>query len=393
MADRADRAGEIAAATAWLDARAEDMESALRALVEENSYTSNIAGGNRVGALLRQLFESSELTCQVRSSSLYADHLVFGTNAPGAPIALVGHLDTVFPPGGFEGYRREGTLARGPGVLDMKGGLVVAGFALLALRHIGRLAELPIRFVVVSDEEIGSPEGQPILRAAAQDAVCGLVFEAGRAGDAVVTRRKGTGGVVAVAHGRAAHAGNVHHEGASAIRALARFVDYAEGLTDYRKGTTVNVGRIEGGEARNTVPDLARAELDIRFVTADDGERLLKELEVEASRAAAGIAATSFELSGGISRLPLERTAASAGLYAEYAACAVASGLAASEAPLVGGGSDASTLSPLGVPCIDGLGPRGAGFHTKNEHIEVATLVPKAQAVARFLLGRLPVVG
>jgi glutamate carboxypeptidase len=385
----ADPKSAIDSATAWLGARADDIEVALASLVAENSYTSNVDGGNRVGSMLCELFESAELACQVRGSSKFADHLVFRSSAPGAPVALVGHLDTVFPPGGFEGYRRDGALARGPGVLDMKGGLLVAGYALLALRHVGALSELPVRFVVVSDEEVGSPEGQGILRAAAGDATCGLVFEAGRANDAVVTRRKGTGSVVALAKGRAAHAGNLHHEGVSAIWALSRFIDRAQGLTDYDKGTTVNVGRIEGGEARNTVPDLARAELDIRFFTADDGERLVTELDAEAQRAAASVPGATIELSGGISRLPLERTPESESLYAEYAACAVASGLGATEAPLVGGGSDASTLSALGIPCIDGLGPRGAGFHTKNEHIEVATLVPKAQAIARFLLGRI----
>jgi glutamate carboxypeptidase len=389
----ADQKSRIEEATAWLRGRAADMESALVALVDENSFTSNVEGGNRVGSLLCKLFESPELACQVRGSSRFADHLVFRTSAPGAPIALVGHLDTVFPPGGFEGYQRDGALARGPGVLDMKGGLLVAGYALLALRHVGALAELPVRFVVVSDEEVGSPEGQGILRAAAGDASCGLVFEAGRQNDAVVTRRKGTGSVTALARGRAAHAGNLHHEGVSAIWALARFVDRAQGLTDYDKGTTVNVGKIEGGDARNTVPDAARAELDIRFFTAPDGERLVADLGVEAQRAASSVSGAAIELSGGVSRLPLERTEASAALYAEYAACAVASGLGASEAPRVGGGSDASTLSALGIPCIDALGPRGAGFHTKNEHIEVATLVPKAQAIARFLLGRLGATG
>jgi glutamate carboxypeptidase len=385
----ADPKSAIDAATAWLAARADDIESALAALVRENSFTSNVEGGNRVGSMLCELFESPELACQVRGSSRFADHLVFRTSAAGAPVALVGHLDTVFPPGGFEGYRRDGALARGPGVLDMKGGLLVAGYALLALRHAGVLTDLPIRFVVVSDEEVGSPEGQGILRAAAGDAVCGLVFEAGRMNDAVVTRRKGTGSVTAVAKGRAAHAGNQHHEGVSAIRVLSRFIDLAEGLTDYGKGTTVNVGRVEGGEARNTVPDLARAELDIRFFTAPDGERLVAELDAEAQKAAATLPGATIELSGGISRHPLERTPASEALYAEYATCAIASGLAAPEAPLVGGGSDASTLSALGIPCIDGLGPRGAGFHTKNEHIEVATLVPKAQAIVRFLVGRI----
>ncbi len=227
------------------------------------------------------------------------------------------------------------------------------------------------------------------MEAAAGDAACGLVFEAGRANDAVVTRRKGTGSLVAVASGRAAHAGNLHHEGVNAIWALSRFVDRAQGLTDYARGTTVNVGRIEGGESRNTVPDTARAELDIRFVTTQDGEELLAELRRQALAATASIpGGAKLELTGGVARQPLVRTDLGAALLAEYAACARAAGLGATEAPLVGGGSDASTLSTLGIPCIDGLGPRGSGFHTRDEQIEVATLVPKAEAIARFLVGR-----
>jgi glutamate carboxypeptidase len=314
---------------------------------------------------------------------------VFRTAAPGKPIALVGHLDTVFPPGTFEGYRRDGALARGPGVLDMKGGLLVAGFALLALDHLGLLAKLPVRFVIVGDEEVGSPEGQRVLAETTGDAACGLVFEAGRTNDAIVTQRKGTGSIVASAKGRAAHAGNLHHQGINAIWALARFVDRAQALTDYGRGVTVNVGRIDGGSSRNTVPDAARAELDIRFSSRDDGEALVTALRSAASAAAATLEGASIELSGGISRAPLARSPASERLYAEYATCATASGLAAKEAPQVGGGSDANTLSALGIPCIDALGPRGSGFHTHDEQIEIATLVPKTEALARFLLGRL----
>jgi glutamate carboxypeptidase len=236
---------------------------------------------------------------------------------------------------------------------------------------------------------VGSPEGQRILANAAGDAVCGLVFEAGRASDAIVTRRKGTGSIVAQATGRAAHAGNLHHQGINAIWALARFVDRAQGLTDYDRGTTVNVGRISGGNARNTVPDAARAEIDIRFSSRDDGEALVAALGAAAREAGASLSGASIELSGGISRTPLARSEASERLYAEYAACATAVGLGATEAPLVGGGSDANTLSALGVPCIDALGPRGSGFHTREELIEVATLVPKTEALIRFLCGRI----
>lgn len=376
-------------AISWIRSQSDSMESALASLVEVNSFTSNVEGGNKVGALLRGLFERGALRCEAHKSTAFADHLVFRTSAPGKPIALVGHLDTVFPPGTFEGYRRDGALARGPGVLDMKGGLLVAGFALLALDQLGVLAKLPVRFVIVGDEEVGSPEGQPLLAKVAGDAACGLVFEAGRTNDAIVTRRKGTGSIVASAKGRAAHAGNLHHQGINAIWALSRFVDRAQALTDYDRGVTVNVGRITGGSSRNTVPDAARAELDIRFCSREDGEALVTALKTAASGAAATLEGATIELSGGISRNPLARSAESERLYAEYAACAGASGLAAPEAPLVGGGSDANTLSALGIPCIDALGPRGSGFHTHEEQIDIATLVPKTEALARFLLGRL----
>lgn len=379
----------VATAVSWLHSHAKDIEGSLETLVNENSFTSNVAGGNRVGAMLREMFERGALRCDVKKSASFADHLVFSTPAPGPPVALVGHLDTVFPPGTFEGYRRDGDLARGPGVLDMKGGLLVAGFALSALDHVGLLSQLPVRFVIVGDEEVGSPEGRSVLADAAGNAICGLVFEAGRTNDAIVTRRKGTGSVTAMAAGRAAHAGNLHHQGVNAIWALARFVDRAQGLTDYDRGNTINVGKFDGGSSRNTVPDAARADLDLRFTSREEGESLVRALHAASEHAAASVPGSSITLSGGISRTPLERSAASEKLYLEYAACATTYGLAASEAPLVGGGSDANTLSALGVPCIDALGPRGSGFHTREEQIEVATLLPKASALVRFLIGRI----
>jgi glutamate carboxypeptidase len=379
-------------ATAWLSDKQRDMERELALLVEINSYTDNPEGGRKVGALLCDLMAIPGLEAALRSSDRFADHLVFRSRATLAnrgAVALVGHLDTVFPPGVFEGYRRDGGLARGPGVLDMKGGLVVVAFALRALAATGGLdAIVPIRVVIVSDEEVGSPEGQGVIAAAISGSSACLVFEAGRAADAVITRRKGTGGMTAIAHGRAAHAGNGHREGANAIWALSRFVDAAQNLTDYDRGLTVNVGRVTGGQGRNTVPDRAEAQLDLRFTTRADADRLVAAVHAAAETAAASVAGTRFDVQGGIARLPLERTEDSARLYAEYAACAKAHGLGDGEAPLIGGGSDASTSSGLGIPSIDGLGPRGSGFHTQEECIEVATLVPKAQALARFIAGR-----
>ncbi|HLK38754.1 MAG TPA: M20/M25/M40 family metallo-hydrolase, partial [Polyangiaceae bacterium] len=301
-------------------------------------------------------------------------------------VALIGHLDTVFAPGSFEGYRRDGALARGPGVLDMKGGLVVVAFAMRALAASGGLdAVAPLRVVIVSDEEVGSPEGQGVIAAAISGSSACLVFEAGRGQDAIITRRKGTGAVIATAHGRAAHAGNAHQEGANAIWAMARLVDGVQRLTDYDRGVTVNVGRVLGGHSKNTVPDHCEAQIDLRFDSRVDGEYLVASMRRIADDAAASVPGVRIDLQGGIARLPLERTEANERLMVRYAACASAHGLGCSEAPLVGGGSDASTAAALGIPAIDGLGPRGGGFHTKDEHIEVATLVPKAQALARFL--------
>jgi len=379
-------------ATAWLADKQRAMQEALAPLVEVNSYTENPEGGRKVGTMLRDLFASPGVETRVFPSERFADHIVIRTR-PELPnrsaVALVGHLDTVFPPGYFEGYRREGDLARGPGVLDMKGGLVVVAFAMRALGATGSLdAVVPLRVVVVSDEEVGSPEGQGVIAAAISGSSACLVFEAGRESDAIITRRKGVGAMTAVAHGRAAHAGNAHREGANAVWAIARFVDRAQQLTDYPRGVTVNVGRVSGGQTANTVPDRADALLDLRFCTRADGDKLIGGIRSAADESSASVPGTRFELHGGILRQPLERTDASASLLAEYAACARAHGLGGDEAPLIGGGSDASTASALGIPSIDGLGPRGAGFHTKEERIDVSSLVPKAQALARFIAQR-----
>jgi glutamate carboxypeptidase len=379
-------------AAAWLADKQREMESALAALVNVNSYTENAEGGRQVGTLLLELFADQGVETTDRPSERFADHLVFRTR-PALPnknaVALVGHLDTVFPPGTFEGYRREGEHACGPGVLDMKGGLVVMAYALKALAATGGLdAVVPVRVVVVSDEEVGSPEGQGVISATIAGASACLVFEAGREKDAIITRRNGTGAMSVIAYGRAAHAGNAHADGANAIWALSRFVDGAQRLTNYDRAATVNVGRIAGGHSKNTVPERAEAQVDLRFRSRQDGEELVASIRSIAEQAALSVPGTRFELHGGVARMPLERSDTSARLYAEYAACARAHGLGDGEAPPIGGGSDASTASALGIAAIDGLGPRGSGFHTRDERIEVATLVPKTQALARFLAQR-----
>lgn len=358
-------------------------------LVDVNSYTANKDGGDLVGTILNRHAKDLGLSFFRTRSEKYADHLVIATPAAersseGA-IALVGHVDTVFPPGTFEGFRREDGIARGPGVLDMKGGIVVMLEAIRAVREVGGLDRLKVRMVLVGDEEIGSPEGRPFIVEQTKAAHCALVLEAGRAHDKIITRRKGTGSAKVVAIGKAAHAANNHKDGVNAIWAMAKFIDRAQQLTEYDRGITVNVGVVGGGEAKNTVPDRCECQLDFRFEKIDDAHATYAELTRACGEAEREIAGARFEISGGPARMPLERTEQSAALFRAYAEHARAVGLGSDEAPLIAGGSDASTTSAAGIPSIDGLGPRGSGFHTKEELIEIASLEPKVLALARFL--------
>ncbi len=374
----------------WLQERGGEAERDLAELVEINSFTDHKVGGDAVGARLDALFDLPGIARQHVQSTRYADHRVYRTAPPGkrgAPIALIGHHDTVFPPGKFEGYRVDGARRRGPGVLDMKGGLVVVAYALRALEAVVGLHNVaPICVASVGDEEVGSPEGQGVLRNAVTGAASALVFEAGRSADAIVTRRKGTGGLTIRVTGRAAHAGADHKSGVNALWALAKFVDGAQKQTDYARGVTVNVGRIEGGIGKNTVPGDALALVDIRFCSATDGLALVAALTTLARTVEDELPGATITLEGGILRFPMEKTEASAALFDRYVVAAGAAGLGTGESGLVGGGSDACTTAALGIASIDGLGPRGRGFHTEDEQIEVASLLPKAEALARFLL-------
>jgi glutamate carboxypeptidase len=375
-------------ALAAADRRASELLPALRRWVEVNSYTGNIDGCNRVADLLLESFTLPGLTAERVPGAGCGDHLIWRTpaweTAPDRRLVLVGHHDTVFPPGTFEVWEEHGDRLRGPGVLDMKGGLATIHTALAALADEGALADLPLAVVTVADEETGSSESRTMLEDLARGARAALVFESGRASDALVTQRKGTGKVTVDVTGKAAHAGNNLKDGINAVWALARFVDGAQQLTDWDRGVTVNVGLIQGGSSANTVPERASCQLDFRYVRLVDGVELMGAFD----HLARGIAADSgarFAISGGIRRAPLERTDASLALLRRYEGCALAEALAGGEAPLQGGGSDANTVSAVGVPAIDALGPRGKGFHTHDEYIELPTLAQRTRALVRFL--------
>jgi glutamate carboxypeptidase len=379
----------LEAARAAVQRRMPELWALVQAWVEIESFTADHAGCERMAAALQGAFALPGLAPRRVPGDGAAGHVVATTPAwtGKGGVVLVGHHDTVFPPGTFVGFRRDETNAYGPGVLDMKGGLAIIRTALAALADQGLLAGLPLAFVSVSDEEIGSPDGRRVIEELARGAAAGLVFEAGRMTDAIVTQRKGTGKLKVTARGKAAHAGNDLASGVNAIWALARFIDGVQRLAD--GGVTVNVGLVRGGTSANTVPAEATCEIDVRIVRGADAERLLARAD-HLAREIADASGAKLTIEGGIRRLPLERLAGTPAILERYAAAARAEGLGGDEAALMGGGSDANTLAAMGVPAIDGLGPRGKGFHTHDEFAELATFEPRVMALVRYLLEELP---
>jgi glutamate carboxypeptidase len=299
------------------------------------------------------------------------------------PIVLMGHCDTVFPDGTAtqRPFRIDGNRAFGPGVTDMKAGLVMNTFVLDALHRFG--APCPLNGLYTADEEIASPSSRPVIEAEAKDARAVFNAEPGRPSGNLVSRRKGATFIELEVTGRAAHSGAAHAQGVSAIEAMARKIQRLHKLTDYDLGTTVNVGLTQGGTSVNTVAARATAAIDVRFPTLNIMEKILGEVRE---------ICTCCELPGSESRilregnfLPLEQDEASRDLLAHYARAAAELGLrVAGEA--TGGSADSGFTAALGIPTLCGTGPVGGDAHTDNEWCRIDTMVPRAQALALTIL-------
>lgn len=338
-------------------------------------------------------------------NEVFADHRIYSTpatNDDDPAIALVGHCDTVYPRSqGFLEFHRDdsdsesgGDRVCGPGVLDMKSGLTVILFGLLALRQAAPdvFKKIRLRFICNTDEEVGSPSSRKLFAAIASRTTLALVFEGGRLEDRIITARKGTGSFTLTAIGRESHSGNEHAAGINAIHALALAIPHVEALTNYDLGTTVNVGLVEGGTAKNTVPGKSECLIDVRVSTMDQMrhvENRLQEISrwsfTGADQVPARIREAELILGGGISRQPMESTSRSTRLREAYETFAKKTGLGTGEAPMQGGGSDANNLAAGGVPTIDGLGPWGQFMHSLNEWSSLDSLRRRTQALACFL--------
>jgi len=390
--------------TDWIATQRDSMLLDLKKIVEINSGTLNVEGINRVKEILsRELsklgFKSrsvpggqvTNLTCK-GGDIQFADHLVATLNTGnGRKLLLNGHLDTVFPKdNAFQSLVVEGDTLKGPGVSDMKGGLIAMVYALKALHNMNLLENVQLTVLLNSDEEMGSLGSRSLIEGLAEQHDLGLVFEGSKEND-LIRHRKGLGQVRLKVTGRASHSGAAHEEGVSAIRELSHKIVEIEKLTDYDRQTTVNVGLVQGGEARNTIPPCAEAYIDLRYPNNDRGNHLVSEI-----KRIAAIKHTQNPLLGLSPEteiwVKLHRPAKNIHPETDAILAAVMGISAALGQPLgsrySGGGTDGSIMQSVGLPTMDSLGPDGKGSHSPREESSISSLMVRTKMTA-VLLSRL----
>lgn len=302
--------------------------------------------------------------------------------ASGPGILILSHMDTVHPLGTLAGplpFRIEGDRAYGPGAEDMKGGTYLALAALRQLAREGRKTHLPIRHLIVSDEELGSDTSRAHIEAEARRARYVLVTEPARSGGKIVTARKGIANFTVTAHGQAAHAGVEHHLGRNAIHEMAHQILALEAMTDYARDLTVSVGTIKGGNRSNVVPDHAEVEVDVRFPNPEIGEEIVRRIRAMTPMTRD----VRLVVEGGINRPGYEKTPGIAALFEHAKALAAEIGFVLEDLK-TGGGSDGNYTAAY-APTLDGLGVDGDGGHTLEERLYISSILPRTRLLMRLM--------
>lgn len=372
---------------AGLRERRQEMLRMLEKFVRAESPTDSKSAVDRFGRMVAAEWRKRGAKVHAVHQPRQGDHLriVWASPARGArrsQILVLGHLDTVYPLGTLRQMpcRVAKGRAFGPGIFDMKGGLVIALFAVDALTRAGWRPNAPVLFLWTSDEETGSATSRALIEREARRSKAVLVLEPASGLDGrVKTERKGVGAAEIIVTGRAAHAGINPEAGVNAIHELALQLQRIARLNDSKRGTTVSPTVIEGGTRDNVIPASARAVLDLRARRTVDMRAL--ERRLRALRPV--LPGAKIEIRGGFSRPPLEHRS-SAKLFAQARELASAMGLPLGEAS-TGGGSDGSFAAALGVPTLDGLGAVGEGAHSANENVMVEALPERAALVAALL--------
>lgn len=360
----------------------------LRALVEIESPSDDQAAVNRAVAWTAQKGERLAIKSQRFPQAEFGDHLQmrFGRKSHRRPpLLLLGHLDTVWPLGTLRRmpFRIEQGRACGPGVLDMKAGVVMALYALQMLDQAGGM-DREIILHLVSDEEVGSGTSRPLTEAAAEKMAAVLVLEPAQGLEgAAKTWRKGVGDYTVRVRGVAAHAGVDFDKGQSAIAELAEQIVRITAFTELERGLTVNVGTVRGGTRTNVIAAEAECGVDVRIRKLADAARIekkMRSLKVSNKQC-------KLEIEGGINRPPMERSKAGLSLYAIARDIATELGFVLKEEG-TGGGSDGNFTAALGIPTLDGLGGVGEGAHAVHESILLEEL-PRRTALLAALLQRI----
>jgi glutamate carboxypeptidase len=378
------------------------MVETLKRWVEINTGTWNVEGLERFASILGA--ELAELGFEVRIKDGVALELPERGNARTGPLVvarrdpsprteaaprllLIGHLDTVFEADSpFQTFRldpEDSNRAYGPGVVDMKGGLVVLVEALRALRESGDLDQASTLVLLNSDEEVGSLGSRARVEVEAQAADCGFVFEPAQSSGALVRSRRGLGQFHLRVEGIASHAGSAHRDGRSAIRELAEKVVRLEKLSDYERGVTLNVGTIRGGTKRNIVPDRAEAWIDVRYDTPELGAEI--KVAVEEIARTTFVEGTRTHLWGTLHRPPKVATEQVDALLDLHGEVARDLGLMIPSPLHSGGGTDGSLTGAQGLPTLDSMGPIGGASHTEREFVQIPSLPERAALTALFL--------
>jgi len=356
----------------------------IRAWVEIESPTTDAAAVNRMVDHVAAGYEGTGARLErIAGTQGFGDHLLvsspWGGEEPG--VLILSHLDTVHPIGFLERlpFKVEGDVAYGPGIYDMKGGAYIAFHAFREACRTEGEGRLPVRHLYVSEEEVGSPVSRAIIEREARRAKYVLVTEPAREGGKIVTARKGVGRFELSVKGQPAHAGARHQDGRSAIRELARQILVLEGLTDYERGITCNVGVVSGGTRANVVPEVAHAEIDLRVPSPAIAEEVVARiLALQPHEPGVEVIVT-----GGMNRPPYEKDSGIASLFEHARGLAAEIGFELQDLK-TGGGSDGNFCAAI-APTLDGLGVDGKGGHTHYEQLYVSSLVPRAKLLYRLI--------
>jgi glutamate carboxypeptidase len=374
-------------ALAYLRGHERAMVRLLGEFVRCESFSYEKKAVDAFGAMVAREWKRRGAAVRVLRNRQRGDNLRLEIRASAAgaagQILVIGHLDTVYPMGTIakSPFRVSGGRASGPGTFDMKGGIVLALFAVDALRALSVPLRKNLVFLWTSDEEIGSETSRATIEAEARKSDAVLVLEPSFGPEGrLKTQRKGVGGVDLMVTGKSAHAGIDPEKGVNAVHELALQIERLMKLNDRGRGITVQTTVVEGGTVSNVVPETARAEVDIRFTRLADGAKL--ERKIHGLKPV--LKGARLAIAGGVNRPPLERSPAVAALFAKAQALAAEMGLKLGEAA-TGGGSDGNFTAAIGVPTLDGLGCVGDGAHSPNEHVVIRALPERAAVIAGLL--------